>query len=129
MWVSFRSYNEDRVSMLLSVAKPQRRANEVWPKCSFFAVYDGHGGSFASDFLRDCLHKYIMKEPSFPFSPIQALTLGFEKAEKEILRQQLKGKDRSGSCALVVLMVGETCYVANVGDSRAILAAYSGLDT
>ena len=29
--------------------------------------------------------------------------------------------DRSGSCAIVLLIVGEMCYCANVGDSRAIL--------
>ena len=23
--------------------KPEHRAHENWPKCSFFGVYDGHG--------------------------------------------------------------------------------------
>lgn len=31
--------------------------------------------------------------------------------------------DKSGSCAIVVLIVGEMCYIGNVGDSRAILSA------
>lgn len=35
--------------------------------------------------------------------------------------------DKSGSCAIIVLIVEKECFVANVGDSRAILSAESGL--
>ena len=34
--------------------------------------------------------------------------------------------DRSGSCAIVVLIVGDMCYTANVGDSRAIMSMNNG---
>ena len=33
---------------------------------------------------------------------------------------------RSGSCAIVVLIVGEVAYVANVGDSRAFMSVDQG---
>ena len=53
-----RNYNEDRVSIILNISKPENETN--WPKCSYFGVFDGHGGSLCSDFLRDNLHKFII---------------------------------------------------------------------
>lgn len=50
------NYNEDRVSIILNILKPHSRAGEEWPKCSFFGVFDGHGGAACADFLRDNLH-------------------------------------------------------------------------
>ena len=34
--------------------------------------------------------------------------------------------ERSGSCAIVVLVVGDACFVANVGDSRAVMSGDNG---
>jgi serine/threonine protein phosphatase PrpC len=34
--------------------------------------------------------------------------------------------EKSGSCAIIVLVVEQNCYVANVGDSRAIMSAEEG---
>ncbi|CAD8113889.1 unnamed protein product [Paramecium sonneborni] len=126
-----RDYNEDRVSIILNIIKPQSRNTEQWPKCSFFGVYDGHGGAACADFLRDNLHQFVVKEPDFPWNPIGAITKGFEAAEKAFIQmaQESYNKgvpERSGSCAIVILIIGDNCYAANVGDSRAILSAASG---
>lgn len=48
-----RNYNEDRVSIILNIIKPKFKTVDYWPRCSFFAIYDGHGGQACADFLRD----------------------------------------------------------------------------
>lgn len=54
-----RKYNEDKVSIILNILKPSNLVNESWPKCSFFGVYDGHGGPNCADFLRDNLYRFV----------------------------------------------------------------------
>jgi len=122
-----RNYNEDRVSIILNILRPPSKEKELWPKCSFFGVYDGHGGSACADYLRDNLHQFVIREPSFPWNPREALKKGFENAEKQFLElAQVDGNitEKSGSCAVVILIVEEMCFIANVGDSRAVLSRY-----
>ena len=125
-----RNYNEDRVSIILNIAKPQN-FHGTWPKCSFFGIYDGHGGCLCSDFLRDQLHSYVIRDSNFPKDPIAALIRGFEEAERDFVNNFALNKnkevvDKSGSCAIVALIVEDDCYVANVGDSRAVLSLKGG---
>lgn len=79
-----RNYNEDRVAIILNIMKPKSKSyeNQSWPKCSFFGIYDGHGGAVCADFLRDYLHQFIIKDENFPANPIQALRNGFREAER-----------------------------------------------
>ncbi len=86
-----RGYNEDRVSIVLNIMRPPDREEakdmDEWPTCSFFGVYDGHGGSGCADFLRDNLHQFVIREPSFPSDPEEALRRGFETAEREFIKK------------------------------------------
>lgn len=125
-----RNYNEDRVSIILNMTRPPGRTDVFhWPKCSFFAIYDGHGGSQCADFLKDQLHTIIINQPTFPKDPAQALTTGCLDAERLFVDQADKKMplhERSGSCGIIVLVIGHDCYVANVGDSRAVMSADKG---
>lgn len=57
-----RNYNEDRVAIILNIMKPQNvESKEEWPVCSYFGIYDGHGGTACADFLRDNLHQYVKR--------------------------------------------------------------------
>lgn len=130
-----RTYNEDRVSIILNIVRPKGKEHiEKWPKCSFFAVYDGHGGNVCADFLKDNLHQFIVRQDCFPEDVPTAIKLGCRDAENlffELSEGQLKKTgelDRSGSCAITVLIVENTAYVANVGDSRCVLSKNSGKD-
>ena len=125
-----RDYNEDRVSIIYNIPKPpgyseSKNNNIPWPNCSFFGLYDGHGGSRACDFLRDNLPKYIINDKYFPINPQKAIANGFIYAEKNFLKNY-KGIDSSGSCAIVVVVIENRVYIANVGDSRAILSSKNG---
>lgn len=107
---------------MLNILKPKSRIKEEWPHCSFFAIYSGYNGSFTSEFLKENLHKYITQQPFFPSDPARAIQLGFASADKAILALQARNPgDKSGSSAVVAATVGEVCYVAHVGDSRAVL--------
>lgn len=65
--------------------KPQSKHCDKWPKCSFFGVYDGHGGASCADYLRDNLHHFVVKDDAFPSNPREALKNGFAKAESAFL--------------------------------------------
>jgi protein phosphatase 2C family protein 2/3 len=55
--------------------------------------------------------------------PETALKNAFKEAEDEFMQKnEIVIKDRSGSCACLLMFVGDQLYVANVGDSRAIMS-------
>lgn len=125
-----RQSNEDRVAINYRVEKPSYKICESWPIISYFGLFDGHGGSSCADYLRDNLLNCILKQNDFPEKPIEAIKAGFADAELSFLafdQNSSASFDRSGSCAIVVLIIKNICYVANVGDSRAVLSSDKGM--
>ena len=63
---------------------------------------------------------------------MKAIREGFKEAEKLFLEfaegqeYEVGDIDRSGSCAIVVLIIDDMCYVGNTGDSRAIMSGEGG---
>ena len=123
-----RNYNEDRVSIMLNMAKP-KNFNGKWPKVSFFSIYDGHGGKKCSEYLRDNLHKNITENNYFPYNIIEAIKFGIKKTENDFFNNNINNNnilDKSGSCAVIILFVENEIYIANIGDSRCILSQKNG---
>ena len=67
----------------------------------------------------------------FPAYPIQAVKEAFMNAERAFMSKAIDKNtksliDKSGSCALVMLIINDILYAINLGDSRALLSTDSG---
>ena len=103
-----RNYNEDRVSIILNIVQPSTSNYQgEWPLCSFFGIYDGHGGSRCADFLKETLHKYVIGNKNFPENPVEALREAFKEAENDFIEMAQRNRqvEQSGSCALVIFLI------------------------
>ena len=122
----YRDYNEDRVSIILSIIVELQ--NGKTQKSSFFGLFDGHAGAKCADYLKDNLHYFITSEPDFQTDKKSAIRKGILKTESKFLNlaRTYSPIDISGSCLLLTLFQHRTCYVANVGDSRAIMSTRRG---
>jgi serine/threonine protein phosphatase PrpC len=109
-----------------------------------FALFDGHSGTGSALWLRENLHKYIEHEMETlvlyatkhidelktlekkNFLTVDdwiiwhALKLAFVRAADDWRKNP--NYDHSGTTATVLFIVGDSAWVANVGDSRTILA-------
>ena len=126
-----RDYNEDRVSVVINMNKPKFYNNSSpWPKVSYFGVFDGHAGNKCAEFMRDNLLIYICNNEYFPNDIQNAIKYGFKKIDEDYLKNHAfidnKLVDNSGSCGLILLLINNLIYIANVGDSRCIGSFQNG---
>ena len=98
---------------------------------SYFGLFDGHGGNKCCNFLVENFHDFLINSQFFPSEIDKALCDTFRISEKEFLNKHAIGQNKellthSGSCGLVAVIADKNCYIANVGDSRAILSTSNG---
>ncbi|CAL9095212.1 phosphatase 2C [Musa troglodytarum] len=87
-----------------------------------FAVFDGHLGDSVPAYLEKHLFANIINEEEFWTHPDIAIRRAYEKTDNEILSQS-RDLGRGGSTAVTAVLVnGTKLWIANVGDSRAVLA-------
>ncbi|XP_060097947.1 integrin-linked kinase-associated serine/threonine phosphatase 2C [Heteronotia binoei] len=102
-------------------------------RVSYFAVFDGHGGVRASKYAAQNLHQNLIRKfpkgeiPSVEKTIRRCLLDAFKHTDEEFLRQASSQKPawKDGSTATCVLVIDNTLYIANLGDSRAILCRYN----
>ncbi|KAK4799180.1 hypothetical protein SAY86_024545 [Trapa natans] len=98
------------------------------PSSTLVGVYDGHGGPDAARFVKHKLFPYInefAKEQGGLSS--DSIRKAFDATEEDFLnlvRRSLRAQPeigKMGSCCLVGAITVDDIYVANLGDSRAVL--------
>ena len=128
-----REYNEDRTRTIVNYRKEIMTPNgkKIYPRISYFGIFDGHGGEGCSNFLNANFHSFLFNSQYFPGYPIQAVKEAFINVEKAFMQQAIDKNsntlvDKSGSCACVMLIINDMLYSINLGDSRALLSSDSG---
>jgi protein phosphatase 2C family protein 2/3 len=89
---------------------------------AYFAVYDGHNGREAVEFVAERLHADLAKSTHFPHNLVDAVRDAFFSTEVDLLKKSEEKKWESGTTALVLLIRGDHLLVANAGDCRAVLS-------
>uniref|UniRef100_A0A5B6ZBK9 protein-serine/threonine phosphatase n=1 Tax=Davidia involucrata TaxID=16924 RepID=A0A5B6ZBK9_DAVIN len=98
------------------------------PCGTFIGVYDGHGGPETSRFVNDNLFLHLKRFASehkeISANVIKKAFLATEEEFLSLVKQQWLTKPQIasvGSCCLVGIICNGLLYVANAGDSRAVL--------
>ncbi|KAJ3067328.1 Protein phosphatase 2C 2 [Podochytrium sp. JEL0797] len=93
------------------------------PRHSFFAVYDGHGGSSVAEYSEKHLHNKIIQDPEFTKGNYRAaIKNGF--LETDVALRADDPNPDVGCTAVTVLVTDKMMlYCGNAGDSRAVLSS------
>ena len=112
-----RPYQEDRHQELKGIGEEDS---------SLYGVYDGHGGFRAAQYCKDNLLAYALKDPEFLSSPASALRNAFYRTDAEFSSIAKARVMNDGTTAVTAVIHGGKVYVANAGDSRAIVVQKGG---
>ncbi|XP_065558567.1 uncharacterized protein LOC136026171 isoform X4 [Artemia franciscana] len=85
---------------------------------SYYAIFDGHGGTDAAFYAAAHLHYNLVHSPYFPDDIPQAIRQAFKETDQGFLEISLK----CGTTALCALLYGNDLFVAWAGDSQAIIS-------
>jgi protein phosphatase 1B len=91
---------------------------------SYFAVFDGHAGFKVSEHCAKHLLEAIIHTEEFKNSDVvKAIHSGFLKLDHKMrdIPELASGADKSGTTAVCAFISNENVYIANCGDSRAVL--------
>lgn len=87
-----------------------------------FAIFDGHSGDTVPAYLQKHLFSNILKEEDFWTDPNSSIIEAYEATDQAILSHS-PDLGRGGSTAVTAILINnQKLWIANVGDSRAVLS-------
>ncbi|KAL6226531.1 hypothetical protein ACLB2K_000493 [Fragaria x ananassa] len=98
------------------------------PDDHFFGVFDGHGefGAECSQFVKRKLCENLLRNGKFQVDAVEACHLAFIATNTQLHEDESVDDSMSGTTAITVLVRGRKMYIANSGDSRAVIAERRG---
>ncbi|GAU27687.1 hypothetical protein TSUD_126330 [Trifolium subterraneum] len=107
-----RKQMEDRYSASVNLHGESKQA--------FFGVFDGHGGTKASEFAAHNLEKNVLEviKSDYESDIEEAVRNGYLKTDSDFLKEELNG----GSCCVTTLIRNGNLIVSNAGDCRAVIS-------
>ena len=122
-----RSGNEDRVSILLNAQKKFKVAKRKMRNCAMFSVFDGHGGTDCSNYLKENLHNKVLARVTFEPNMDVSIKRIYNDLDDEYLKRAVKKNHNfAGSCANSLFVFDKELIVVNTGDSRTVASYVNG---
>ena len=115
--------NEDRLFVVhdaVAYLCPDKGGEEEEP-CTLLGVLDGHGGSDTAQYCKMMLPHHIVESEHFPGDIPEALRCGFRTMQQRLVARYGRTHSSSGTTATVAVLYRQRIYVANVGDSHAVV--------
>ena len=126
-----KNFNEDRIRVVAHHIAPSKNIPGKEFNVSYFSIFDGHSGNTCSEFLKKNFFEYLTNSSFFPDNPLKAIKESFNKSETTFHKKAYDANkklllDKSGSCALIMLIIDNILYSINLGDSRALYSYDTG---
>ncbi|XP_030513039.1 probable protein phosphatase 2C 44 [Rhodamnia argentea] len=100
------------------VAEYKKSTNHV---LGLFAIFDGHLGDRVPCYLKQHLFNNILQEPNFWIDPQTAIKNAYRSTDNFILEKSMQLGPGGSTAVTAIVIDGKDLWVANVGDSRAVV--------
>jgi serine/threonine protein phosphatase PrpC len=119
-----RQNNEDRDNIILNINNENKKYNQI----NLFALYDGHAGTFVSDFLKEHLPLYYLNPKlTYPMSNSHHNKI-FDHVQNNLLEYE-QGYECGATCLLTLMYKRDNSYfmnIVNLGDCRCVIVYDNG---